>query len=191
MESTIEIKISGQGTINIGDIFYKVVPAESECFRSPCRVCGGENVLTVNGVTFKCPCCSSEETTLRISHYVVKKYKVCGIGERINTDYWDISNAYREIRVELFHKEKQAARGSFVSYSDSFVFPADKVLNGINPVPSVPLSEHWPWYNDYKMACNAADYRNKAEEDRLRQYNEEHGTAYEFPQFTEKNDKKG
>ncbi|MCX4313857.1 MAG: hypothetical protein OSJ83_08415, partial [Clostridia bacterium] len=55
-QQTATIRYAAPRPVNIGDVFYRVERGEAQHFREPCRVCGDKRKLTVNGVTFNCPC---------------------------------------------------------------------------------------------------------------------------------------
>lgn len=62
--------------LNMDDVVYIVETDDNghKTFFQKCRVCGGERKLTINGVTFDCPCCRTEEKALTVHKFVVHRY---------------------------------------------------------------------------------------------------------------------
>ena len=70
---------------DLDEVFYRIERASDLYFRDDCRVCGGTKLLTVNGVTFKCPCCEQESVSITVKNYAVRRYRICGVSEEKTT----------------------------------------------------------------------------------------------------------
>lgn len=90
-QQTATINYAAPRPVNIGDVFYRVECGELQHFREPCRVCGDKRELTVKGVTFRCPCCDKEKTTISVAPYIVRRYRVNVIKEAALDYEWNLA----------------------------------------------------------------------------------------------------
>lgn len=93
-QQTATINYAAPRPVNIGDVFYRVECGELQHFREPCRVCGDKRELTVKGVTFRCPCCDKEKTTISVAPYIVRRYRVNVIKEAALDYEWKLGDRY-------------------------------------------------------------------------------------------------
>lgn len=182
-------------SISIGDIFYVIVKREYQQFYAPCRVCNDAKQLTVNGVTFNCPVCNGyygssnrAETVAEIDHYTVMTVKVYKVAQEMSTDMWK-NSALRPLCFSLYRKRGVGYNGD----SDNFKVEYDSVdiENRLNKLPE-NRDYHYVdsfIYDDYKIACEAADILNARAQEKLDKYNAEHGTTF-APQWKKANDPK-
>lgn len=180
------INYAAPRSINIGDVFYTVERVETEDFCEPCRVCGGKRELTVNGVTFRCPCCGNGKEVISIHIYAVRRYRIYRIGDEIGTLDWQPSerhivkfSAYRKVGVG---HTLWSDRGGDISFAD------DDFCKRYNK-PFVSGGDNDGIYDNYKTALSIAEQMNEEEINRLIAYNAEHGTDY-IADFTPKHDPK-
>lgn len=91
--------------INLDDVLYLVEIADNghKTFFRNCRVCGGTRSLTVNGVTFACPCCNHEEQAITVHKFIVRRYRVHKIEVEKGTDTWKPSN-YKTVQFHIYKK---------------------------------------------------------------------------------------
>lgn len=187
-KQTLSVTYSAPRTVNIGDVFYVIKPTDFQTFREPCVVCNGTKELTVNGVTFKCPCCNNQKEVLCIGKYVVRRYRVYGVVEEMPTDDWTPSKT-RKVRFLLYRK---SGRGHSCNCEFSECTMTEYALrNHLNePVENVSLSylEEY-FYDDYKLAVSVADALTVQEMKKLGEYNFVHGTNH-VPAFKAEHDKK-
>lgn len=175
-QQTATITYSAPRAVNIGDVFYCVERGDSVHFRGPCRVCGDKRELTVNGVTFKCPCCDTEKTTISVAPYFVRRYRVNEIRERALNDYWKLGDRYVHFR---FYRKVGGGRvygywcngGEFEMRSDEFAraynAPYNETSDRCNGI-----------YDDYKTALSIAEQMTARELKHLQEYNEKFGSAH-------------
>lgn len=170
-----EIYYNAPRAIDIGDVFYRVESGESVCFREPCKVCDGAGTLTVKGITFKCPCCNTQQEVIVIHKYAVRRYRVYRIEQTTNTLEWKMSGSrfvkfsfYRKVGhgymygSEVFH----LSNNEFTTYYNrTFDGNIRHTINGI--------------YDDYNIAVKIAAQMNAVELQRLADYNKEFGTEHE------------
>lgn len=188
-------------SISIGDIFYVIDTRERNNFSSPCRVCNDEKKLTVNGITFDCPVCGgyrSRETVVKVQHFTVATVKVYVIKQEVSTDYWAIQN-YRDLQFRVFRKRGHGYNGDGNNFTRDFT--SDDIKNNLNKLPDEEFLQIYSQdgyfarncecfiFDDYKLACRAAEILNESELARLNKYNAEHGTSF-APIWRKTNDPK-
>lgn len=188
-------------SISIGDIFYVIDARERNDFSSPCRVCNDEKKLTVNGITFDCPVCGgyrSRETVVSVQHFTVATVKVYVIKQEVSTDYWTIQN-YRDLHFKVFRKRGHGYNGDGNNFTRDFT--SNNIKNDLNVLPDEKFLQIYSQdryfarncecfiFDDYKLACRAAEILNESELARLNKYNAEHGTSF-VPIWDKTNDPK-
>lgn len=185
----------------IGDIFYVIDTRERNDFSSPCRVCNDEKKLTVNGITFDCPVCGGyrpRETVVSVQHFTVATVKVYVIKQEVSTDYWTIQN-YRDLHFRVFRKRGHGYNGDGNNFTRDFT--SNDIKNNLNVLPDEKFLQIYSQdgyfarncerfiFDDYKLACRAAEILNESELARLNKYNAEHGTSF-APIWDKTNDPK-
>lgn len=186
--------------IKIGDIFYVIQKRERKDFSSPCRVCNNEKKLTVNGITFDCPVCNgyhSRETVVSVNHFTVATVKVYEVRQKVSTDYWTLPN-FDDLEFSIFRKRGHGYDGVLDNFKRDYF--TSTVANNLNKLPDKEFLQRYSQdsyynscdrfiYDDYKIACAAADILNACEQEKLDAYNAEHGTLF-VPQWKKSNDPK-
>ena len=177
-------------SIKIGDIFYVIDTRERNDFSSPCRVCNDEKKLTVNGITFDCPVCGgyrSRETVVSVQHFTVATVKVYVIKQEVSTDYWAIQY-YRDLHFRVFRKRGHGYNGDGNNFTRDFT--SNDIKDNLNVLPDEEFLQIYSQdryfarncerfiFDDYKLACRAAEILNESELARLNKYNAEHGTSF-------------
>lgn len=183
----------------IGQVFYAIDPVDFRTFYSECRVCGGEQRLTVNGVTFRCPVCETEATALRVHGWQVRAYKIYKVTEEVEHKFWDISNAEHEVEYELFHKIPRNEACHRIEDVITRRVTQHSLIGGLNkPIYYDETDRYneealkdWTFFDDYKLAVEVANKVTQQQINKVKKYNEEHGTAFELPVFNVKHCKKG
>lgn len=184
---TATITYKAPRAVNIGDVFYKIEHADYQVFREPCLVCLGKRELTVNGVTFRCPCCDSRNEVIGVSKYVVKRYRVYSIEADTNIDEWKASD-YRRVTFSLYHKSGRGYYGSEHSKSEFREYDLAYYFN--IPVADASEGSYKNYiYDDYKLAVAVADAFTAKELKELDEYNALHGTEHKAV-FKTEHDKK-
>lgn len=180
--------------ISIGDIFYVISRREYKEFTSPCRVCNDKKQLTINGVTFNCPVCNGygssyrDEKVAEIKHFTVMTVKVYKVEQEMSTDTWK-GSPLSNLHFSVYRKRGLGYNGD----SDNFAreYNSCDIKERLNELPE--NREYYDAdrfiYDDYKIACEAADILNAHEQAKLDKYNAEHGTSF-APQWKKTNDPK-
>ena len=175
--------------VHIGDVFYRIEPADHKYYTRKCRVCEGKRELVVNGIMFPCPMCGKEQETLRVHGFEVRRYRVCSITEFTDSSDWKPCE-WRAFKYKLYHKSGRGYMYSTTYHNvelseDSFI--KDWLFN--NPeVSEYHLDSRI--YSDYKLAVAVAERLTQEQVERVRAYNEENNTDYELPVFKIEHDKK-
>ena len=181
---TLTINYQADVPLKMDDVLYVVETTDdgrgSKTFYQTCRVCGGKRELTINGATFRCPCCEHEQKSITVHKYIVRRHRVHKVEVSKGTDTWKPSN-FQTVKFGLY---KKSGRGYFSTTTREIRNP------DINPAE--PLRYDDPIFTDYALAVAAAKAFNEREAARLADYNELHGTHYEIPaEFADiKNDDK-
>lgn len=186
----VTISFQAPRALNIGDVLYRIEPEDPQSFREPCLVCNDKKELTVNGVTFKCPCCGKTKETIVIRRYLVRKYRVYKIEQSADNSDWKLS----EKRKTVLGIYRKVGKG-YSTYSSEFTKRSlyeYELVNNFN-VSIDKISHHNldnAIYDDYKLAVSVAEHLTSVELDKLAEYNALHGTEYNAV-FSEKtHDKK-
>lgn len=181
---TLTIHYQNDVPLKLDDVLYIVENSDagnsSKTFYQTCRVCGGKRELTINGITFRCPCCEREQEAITVHKYIVRRYRVYKVEVSKSTDTWKPADSQR-VEFSLY---KKCGRGYFSTTTRKLPY------GEINPAE--PLRRNDPVFTDYALAVAAAKAYNERETARLADYNELHGTHYEMPaEFADiKNDDK-
>ncbi len=173
--------------VNIGDVFYRIECAETLHFYEPCKVCGDKRELTINGVTFKCPCCNHGAQATNVDRYVVRRYRVYAIGDEVLNHEWKPSTQHT-VKFKLYRKCGHGYTGyGYSGFNSEGGGSAELTDRDFTEKLNVPYIEGMqrnygystaPFYDDYKLAVKVAEQYNADELRRLDEYNKEHGTAY-------------
>ena len=170
---------------DMDEVFYRIERAESKYFYDPCKVCNGEGNLTINGVTFDCPCCNKQKLSATINRYAVRRYRVYGISEEKSAFEWKPEKTSR-VCIELYRKIGHG-HGYSSDRGTCKIYPSEITIN----IPyDATLTEHdlgRILYTDYALACKVANAFNEREITRLVEINAERGTNYAV-EFKQDND---
>lgn len=170
--------------INLGDVFYTIEKENSKYYYEPCQVCGGTRKLTVNGITFDCPCCNKSRVTLSISQYKVTRWRVYSITQYVSDNgYWKegsnkhekfllyttYSRGYgntksKELSTYDFKRSRNLDFEEMLKINDSYYGDIGKCV-----------------YDCYSLACQVADKLNDFEKQKVEEHNKKFGTNYELP----------
>lgn len=136
--------------------------------------------MTINGVTFRCPCCEHEQKAITVYKYIVRRYRVHKVEVSKGTETWKPSD-FQTVKFGIY---KKSGRGYWSTTA--------RELRNVDINPAEPLHYDDPVFTDYALAVAAAKAFNDREIARLADYNELHGTQYEIPaEFADiKNDDK-
>ena len=175
---------------NIGDVVYFIEAADFQVFRSPCNVCEGTKKITVNDVTFGCPCCNNEKEIIKVNSFVVRRYRLYSITDEVSNNEWKASTFHR---LTFVFYRKTGHGYSYYSSNHSTKKLVESELNNCYNIPFDEKSSEYNvtryFYDDYKLAVSMAECMTKKQLEKLRAYNDENGTKY-IASFSTENDKK-
>lgn len=176
-QQTATITYAAPRPVNVGDVFYRIERGTAQHFREPCRVCGDKRKLTINGVTFDCPYCNKEKTTISVAPYIVRRYRVNVMKEEALDHEWKAGNRYVHFRFY-----RKVGRGYSTEYYNecggSFELRSDEFIRRYNaPFDGNDIAQYGI-YDNYKLAVQIAEQMTACELKRLQEYNEKFGTAH-------------
>lgn len=169
--------------IDLGDVFYTIEETDKKFYYEPCKVCEGKGKLTVNNITFDCPCCDKYRSPFSVARYKVTKWRVFMVSQSLSNGYWK-KGSLNELQIYLYtmydrgynrHREIKLNEYNFINCRNVEVEDLYKVIQS----PYGRLSNYV--FDCYSHACNVADELNKNEEQKVIQHNKEYGTNYELP----------
>ena len=169
--------------INLGDVFYSIEQIGQQYFYEPCKVCEGKGKLTVNGVTFRCPCCNEYRSPFSIYQYKVTRWRVYEITQETGNGYWK-ADTRRNLIVKLYTTTGRGYGNANCRKLTEFCFK-----NCLNLDFEKVLKEVQSYYDrldecifdNYSLACKVADKLNAYEVAKVEQHNKESGTQYPIP----------
>lgn len=163
--------------VNIGDVFYTVVRGKNLSFREPCKICDGKRELTVRGFTFKCPACSYEKETINIAPYVVHRWRVYAIEDKVFAEQWKASTDH----FTYFKLYRKVGRGydTWGGNCGNMEIRDDDFTNRYNAPFDGKVIGDYGIYDDYRLAVSVAEQMTALELKRLADYNAEYGTNHE------------
>lgn len=175
---TAVINYTAPRPINFGDVFYRIERAETLYFYEPCKVCGDKRTLTINGVTFACPCCNHGKQATSINRYVVRRYRVYAINDEVCINNWKASTQHT-VRFKLYRKYGHGNGW----WGDNNGGSADINAREFARLLNAPYSESIygldsTFYDKYELAVQVAEQMNVAELKKLDDFNKENGTKY-------------
>ncbi|MCM1218022.1 MAG: hypothetical protein NC548_26345 [Lachnospiraceae bacterium] len=180
---TAVINYTAPRAVNIGDVFYMIARGETKQFYEPCKVCNDTRNVTVNGVTFTCPCCNRGAQAIFVQQHVVHRYRVYSISDEVENHEWKAGENHK-VKFGLYRKVG-------LGWGDHR--STELWARGFQERLNAPCGEHpineYGIYDDYKLAVSVAERMNEIEFERLKAYNDEHGTHYEV-HFTQPHDAK-
>lgn len=169
--------------INIGDVFYMIEQGDTKQFYEPCKVCNDTREVTVNGVTFKCPCCNRGKQAIFVQQHIVHRYRVHRISDEVESREWKAGENHT-VKFGLYRKV-----GNGWGEHNSTELWATDFTKRLNAPCGNDTVNGYGIYDDYKLAVSVAERMNEIELEQLKAYNAEHGTNYEV-NFTKTHDKK-
>ena len=173
VKSQHTIEFEADFPVKIGQVFYTVERVTGQWFYGKCEICDGSKEISYKGYTFKCPQCygmaSNNPCVLQVGRYMVYRYRVQEITERIEMTDWNPSKGFEHcIRVVL---ERPSPRGTN---------EYNKVVRGCYYSSYRGLHFERKVYCDYKEAVAEADRLNAEQEAIVTKYNNDYGTNFVF-----------
>ena len=169
--------------INLGDVFYSIEEIDKQHYYEPCKVCNGTGKLTVNNVTFNCPCCRDYRSPFSICRYKVTRWRVYELTQEIGTGYWKKS-CDKNLIIKLYTKTNRGYGNTYSNKLTEWNFKKcrncefEEILK-IKQSSYVRLNDYI--FDCYSLACQVADKLNEYEEQKVIQHNKEFGTNYALP----------
>lgn len=166
--------------INLGDVFYTVEFASKQyIYGLACPVCGDTFKVQINGFEFTCPHChghGNRTPVLAVDRYTVKRWRCTNASVGFHMYNWK-----RPDNLEAA-AEFELCRTKQGDYTDGERRKVTFNNNGRPPAP--PHVAGRPLMRDYKEALKIADEMNAAEAAKIEEYNQLHGTAFQFEKPT-------
>ena len=169
--------------INLGDVIYTIEETDKKYYYEPCKVCEGKGNLTVNGVTFSCPCCRDYRSPFSIARYKVTRWRVYEIAQMVSTGYWKASDN-KTLIVKVYTttsrgygntKDKRLTEYNFKHNRNA---DADRLIEA-SKSQYKQLGDFI--FDCYSLACEVADKLNEFEEQKVIEHNKANNTNYELP----------
>lgn len=169
--------------INLGDVFYSIEEVGKQHYYEPCKVCEGKGKLTVNDVTFDCPCCRDYRSPFSICRFKVTRWRVCKLSQEIGTYHWKKSDT-KSLKIKLYTTSNREYGNARTKELGEYNFKRNRntVFETMQETVESSYSylDHYI-YDCYSLACEVADKLNAFEEQKVEQHNKEFGTNYELP----------
>ncbi len=182
-QQTATVAYNAPRPINIGDVFYMIAQGETKQFYEPCKVCNDTHSVTVNGVTFGCPCCNRGAQAIFVQQHVVHRYRVYRVSDEVESNEWKAGENHN-VKFGVYRKVGLGWGDN--RHTELWARDFQERLNA--PCGDRPINEYGI-YDDYKLAVSVAERMNEIELEQLKAYNAEHGTHYEV-HFTKPHDAK-
>lgn len=169
--------------INLGDVIYTIEETDKKYYYEPCKVCEGKGKLTVNGITFSCPCCRDYRSPFSIARYKVTRWRVYEIAQMVSTGYWKASDN-KTLIIKVYtttsrgYGNTKDKRLTEYNFKHSRNVDADRLIEA-SKSQYQKIDDFI--FDCYGIACEAADKLNEFEEKKVIQHNKENGTNYELP----------
>lgn len=184
IEQTTMIKYKLPFAINLGDVFYSIEKIGTRYYYEPCQVCGDTKKLTINNITFDCPCCDKNRVSIAIGRYKVCRWRVYSITQFVSDNgYWKMgTNKNEEFLLYTTYergygniKHMKLNTRDFKNYYNLNFEQILKINNS--------QYEHIEQciYDNYSLVCQLANKLNEYEEQKVAEHNNKFGTNYELP----------
>lgn len=164
-----------------GQVVYTVEPIDSQLFRKTCNICYGKGKIFFRDIPFTCPQCHDDLFTLpvvfSVPRYRLYHYQFVGIEKMIldnNNSSWPSNSEIFTITAS-FYRPKNLSIDK--KDKEKYFECVGKTQNG---VCKINLSADKKLYTDYEEALKVANTLNYFSRDKVKTYNEEHNTNFEF-----------
>lgn len=169
--------------IDLGDVFYSIEEVGKQHYYEPCKVCEGKSKLTVNDVTFDCPCCKEYRSPFSICRFKVTRWRVYEIAQEISAGYWKKGDT-KNLIIKLYTTTNRGYGNNRTKILNEFNFKNNRNAEFEEIQAAVDsyyrVLDHYI-FNCYSIACQVADKLNAFEEQKVEQHNKEFGTNYALP----------
>lgn len=172
MKQTISFEFETEKEINLRDVFYTVERAESKCYYAACPACDNEKKITHRGETYTCPRChgyGGDAAVLRVEQYTVKRWRVKNMIFGFNMYEWKPPKN-DAVEIELGRNKR----------GDNYCQTMRITQNPRNKTLELRGSHGEAIMADYAAAIKIADEKNAESAALVKEYNEKHGTTFEF-----------
>lgn len=183
VKSEHTIEFSAKCPIELGQVFYAVENYDHNHFYGKCPVCNGEKLVHINGFEFSCPKCKGgkypDSPVLTASRYIVRRYRVKSIKEKLWINDWDPSEGFKSsVEIEFYRPIPHCSGDWTDCHSRSFTIEsvADNQL--------ILKNYYGELFSNYRSAVAKADELNAQQEMLVKQYNESYGTDFVFEKPT-------
>lgn len=171
--------------INLGDVFYTVEATNRQyIYGLACPVCGDTFKVQINGFEFTCPHChghGNRTPVLTVDRYMVKRWRCVNASVGFYMRNWKLPE---NLEAAAEFKLCRTKQGDYQTEQQKVTFNN----NGWKPSP-LQAAGGIPLMRNYKEALKIADEKNAAEAAKIEEYNQLHGTAFQFekPTYDSKN----
>lgn len=192
MSAIVSFELQNEPLFEMGQHLYMIGSCQTATFHEKCPVCEGTQKITVKGFEIPCGyCCglnsprsASEHlniSDLRVEEYIINRIGL--VGEELKGEYK--GGMYPPLRVsELygFCKTPASIYRSPATQIHDFKYVHESELDvEITPENAAKYEARRLVYTSRAKALRAVEAFRDHQKDLLRQFNEVHGTSYEYP----------
>lgn len=178
MKQTLSFEFETEKEINLRDVFYTAEFCTTQNYYGVCPACGGAGRVILNGGDYACPACggryktSAGSVVLSAKKYTVKRWRVNKVTIGFDANEWKppekndvFFNCYRAKRGDRFDRESRQLRTS--GWRDGGCVKLE-------------FADGTKIHTSYEEAVRLADEKNAESAALVKEYNEKHGTTFEF-----------
>ena len=172
MKQKIEFEFETLQKVNLRDVFYTVERLDSFNFYGKCPICDNDKKIFVRGEEFTCPRChgyGSGSSVLSVERFIVKRWRVKNFIIGFKMYEWK-APAQNDVIIELGRTK----------YGESFTETKNVTICDHLGRCYFEGSKGEKLLSDYKEAVRLADEKNCESAAKVAEYNEIHGTDFEF-----------
>ncbi len=186
----LEFVVRGEPLFYYGQKLFAIYPTNSKRFFEPCPVCDDSQKVKIRDFEFECPACRRNSTysgerikndivlsDYKIIEYIVNEVEIKGPNYKSafsgETEYFDLPFA----SFKAFERSGNGynnVSSKNVSNSSFSIDPSEDTV-----VESECISGYF--FTKKKFAMDAIKPLKERDRSLLKQFNEEHGTNYEYP----------
>ena len=128
-------------------------------------MCNDTHSVTVNGVTFGCPCCNRGAQAIFVQQHVVHRYRVYRVSDEVESNEWKAGENHN-VKFGVYRKVGLGWGDN--RHTELWARDFQERLNA--PCGDRPINEYGI-YDDYKLAVSVAERMNEIELEQLKAYN--------------------
>ena len=188
--SKIEITVKGNPKYHYGQKLFGIKPFNSKGLREPCPICDDTRKVTIRGVEFQCPACSSNSSyndqniensitvcDYKIVEYIVNKVVISGPDYKSaykgETDYYNLPF----VSFEAFERTSNGYNGVSMRKMPGSSYDIDPTVERM--LQETRVSDYV--FTDKKLANEVIKALKARDKGLLEKFNAEHGSSHEYP----------